>query len=115
MIWSPVKILSFRSSKPSARRALAARSASAGSLRMATKKPFGLKTRGRADRSGSVSVVPTGQTIGSSAIAVGPQRVGQRLLQRSGLGAELVGDLAAVDDERLGELVLHLHELAHRG
>ena len=31
------------------------------------------------------------------------------------LDAELVGDLAAVDDEGLLELVLHLEEFAHGG
>ena len=57
----------------------------------------------------------TGQTISVSAITVGPQGVGEGPLDRSGLYAELVGDLAAVDDERLGELVLHLDQFPHRG
>ena len=34
---------------------------------------------------------------------------------RGGANAELVRDLAGVDDERLFELVLHLEELAHGG
>src|SRR5215212_5339272 len=47
-------------------------------------------------------------------VAVGGEGVGQGLLDRRGMHAECVGDLAAVDDERLGELVLHFEQLAHR-
>src|SRR3954447_4230838 len=77
---------------------------------MVTRKPFGLNTSGREDSGRSL---PIGQTIASSAMAVLAQGVGEGLLDRGGLDAELVGDLAAVDDERLGELALHLDEFPH--
>src|SRR4051794_24849056 len=105
---------SLRSAKPAARRPAAARSASFVSARMATRKPLGWKTIGREEGAGSWSLMPTGQTTSLSATAVLPQGVGQCLLDGRRTGAELVGDLAAVHHERFGELVLHLHQLAHR-
>ena len=47
--------------------------------------------------------------------AIGGEGVGQGLLDRRSVHAEGVGDLAAVDDEGLGELVLHLEQFAHGG
>jgi hypothetical protein len=47
--------------------------------------------------------------------AVGGERVSQSLLDRRGMHIEGVGDLGAVDDERLLELVLQLQQLPHGG
>jgi hypothetical protein len=43
------------------------------------------------------------------------EAVAEGLVDGSCSNAELVRDLAGVDDERLLELVLHLEELAHGG
>src|SRR4051812_47032396 len=103
-------MLRLRAANPALRSAAAARSACSGPGRVAARKPFGLKIIGLEVMSGSWSVVPTGQTMSVSLMAVGPQGVGEGILDRGGLDAELVGDLAAVDDERFLELVLHLHQ-----
>ena len=47
--------------------------------------------------------------------AVGVEGVGDGLIGRGGVGAELGGDLAADDDEGLLELVLHLDQLTDGG
>src|SRR6266511_5350706 len=47
--------------------------------------------------------------------AVGGQGVGQGLVQWGGVGTQLGGDLAAVDDEGLLELVLQLDQFPHGG
>src|SRR3954451_20606137 len=114
-ICSGVNVRSSRSANPIARSAAAACSAPSTSSTMATRKPLGAKTNGRSWRSGSWSVVPTGQTIASSGMAVLRQGAGEGLFDRGGLDAELAGDLAAVDDERLVELVLHLDQLPQDG
>jgi hypothetical protein len=64
----------FPSANPTARSAVAARSAASASVRMATRKPRASKTIGLAARSGSWSVVPTGRTIASSAGCCQPSR-----------------------------------------
>ena len=46
---------------------------------------------------------------------VGGEGVGEGLLDWGGVHAELGGDLAAVDDERFLELVLHLEQFPHGG
>src|SRR4029453_13720884 len=48
-------------------------------------------------------------------LAIAGDGVVEGLVDGSGSNAELVRDLAGVDDERLLELVLHLEELAHGG
>ena len=46
---------------------------------------------------------------------VGGEDVSEDLLDRCGVHIEGVRDLGAVDDERLGELVLHFEQFPHRG
>ena len=46
---------------------------------------------------------------------VAGEGVGEGLLDGCGPDVEEVGDLGAVDDERFGELVLHLEQLPHGG
>jgi hypothetical protein len=46
---------------------------------------------------------------------VGGEGVGEGLLDRGGLYMQGAVDLGAVDDERLGELLLHFEQFTHGG